>query len=161
MLSPELLDFPTKKGKNRMRSLKSIAVAAFALLTFLSLASATPAHAQFPAYLHALSDLRSARAYLQFDTNPANAGARDVAINEINRAIDDIKRAARDDGKNPWHTPPPQSGGNPNWPIHSAKKLLKEARHDVESGQDQPENIGLQMRSIKHIDRALEALGSF
>jgi hypothetical protein len=141
-----------------MRSFKSLTVAAFALLTFLFLAPAIQAHAQFPAYLHAISDLRSARAYLQMDTRPQQQAARDIAIREINRAIDDMKRAAVEDNKNPWRTPPPQSGGNPNWPIHSAVKLLREARHDVESGRDAPENVGLQVHSIEHIDRALQAL---
>ena len=141
-----------------MRSLKSLTVAAFALLTFLFLAPAIQAHAQFPAYLHALSDLRSARAYLEYDTRPAWAGHRQHAIDQINKAIDDIKVAARDDGKNPWHTPPPQSGGSEGWPIHSAVKLLREARGDVDHGHDLPENHGLQERSIDHIDHALREL---
>jgi hypothetical protein len=141
-----------------MRSLKSLTVAAFGLLTFLLLAPATLAHAQFPAYLHAISDLRSARAYLQMDNRPQQAAARDIAIREINRAIDEMKKAAVEDNKNPWRTPQPQSGGNPNWPIHSAVKLLREARHDAETGRDAPENTGLQIRSIEHIDRALQAL---
>jgi hypothetical protein len=141
-----------------MRSLKSLTVAAFALLTFLFLAPATQAHAQFPAYLHAISDLRSARAYLQMDTRPDQQGSRDYAIKEISRAIDDMKRAAVEDNKNPWRTPPPQSGGSPSWPIHSAVKLLREARHDAETGRDAPENVGLQVRSIEHIDKALQAL---
>lgn len=141
-----------------MRSLKSLTVAAFALLTFLFLAPATQAHAQLPAYLHALSDLRSARAYLEYDTRPAWAGHRQHAIDQINKAIDDIKVAARDDGKNPWHTPPPQSGGSEGWPIHSAVKLLREARGDVDHGHDLPENSGLRERSIEHIDHALREL---
>jgi hypothetical protein len=160
-LSPEQLEFLPKKGTTEMRSLKSLAVAAFALLTFLSLAPATQAHAQLPAYLHAISDLRTAREYLKMDTRPNSAGARDYAIKEISRAIDDMKKAALDDGKNIWHTPPPQSGGNPGWPIHSAVKLLKEARHDVDHGQDAPENAGLRIRSVEHIDKALQALTPF
>jgi hypothetical protein len=144
-----------------MRNFKSLTVAVFALLTFLFLAPATQAHAQFPAYLHAISDLRSARAYLQMDSRPDQQAARDIAIREISRAIDDMKRAAIEDAKNPWRTPPPQSAGNPNWPIHSAVKLLREARHDAESGRDAPENVGLQVRSIEHIDRALQALTPF
>jgi hypothetical protein len=136
-------------------------MAAFALLTFLFLAPATQAHAQFPAYLHAISDLRSARAYLQMDNRPNQAAARDYAIKEISRAIDDMKKAAVEDAKNPWRTPPPQSGGSPSLPVHSAVKLLKEARHDAESGRDAPENVGLQLRSLEHIDKALQALTPF
>lgn len=140
-----------------MRSLKSITVTAFALFIFL-LTPATAAHAQLPAYLHAISDLRTAREYLKMDARPGTAEARNFAINEISRAIDEMKRAAIDDGKNIWHTPPPQSEGNPNAPIHSAVKLLREARHDVDHGEDAPENAGLRMRSVEHIDRALRSL---
>ena len=139
-----------------MRILKLLPSAALALLALLFLAPA--AHAQEPAYLHALSDLRSARAFLQYDTRPAWIGHRDHAIEQIDKAINDIKVAAMDDGKNPWRTPPPQSGGSEGWPIHSAVKLLKEARHDVDHGFDRPANRGLRERSVEHIDHALREL---
>jgi hypothetical protein len=141
-----------------MRNLKSISSAAVALLSLLILAPATMAHAQEPAYLHALSDLRSARAYLEYDTRPSFAGHRQHAIENIQKAIDEIKIAARDDGKNPWHTPPPQSGGGEGWPVHSAVRLLREARGDVDHGFDRPENHGLRERSVEHIDHALREL---
>ena len=141
-----------------MRILKLVPSAALALLSLLILAPATAAHAQEPAYLHALSDLRSARWYLQQDTRPAWIGHRDHAIEQIDKAINDIKVAAMDDGKNPWRTPPPQSGGSEGWPIHSAVRLLKEARHDVDHGFDRPMNHGLRERSVEHIDHALREL---
>jgi hypothetical protein len=140
---------------------KTIFHAAFSLLAVLFLAPATLANAQEPAYLHAISDLRTAREYLKMDSRPGSAGARDFAIREISRAIDEIKMAARDDGKNPSVTPPPQSEVNPNWPIHSAAKLLREARRDVDHGIDRRENAGLRERSVIHIDKALEALEPF
>jgi hypothetical protein len=132
-------------------------VPAFALLTLAGLAPAPQAQAQMPAYLHAISDLRAAREYLRTDARPRSAAAREAAIQEISRAIDEIKIAARDDGKNPFFTPPPQ-GGDPAWPLHSAVRLLREARHDVDHGFDLPENRGLRERSVQHIDRALELL---
>jgi hypothetical protein len=141
-----------------MRILKLLPSAALALLALLFLAPASAVHAQGPAYLHALSDLRSARAYLQYDTRPAYSGHRARAIEQIDKAINDVKVAARDDGKNPWHTPPPQSGGSEGWPIHSAYDLLKEARGDVDRGHDQPENQGLLERATAHINAALDAL---
>ena len=79
-----------------MRSLKSLTMAAFALLTFLLVAPATQAHAQLPAYLHALSDLRSARAYLQYDTRPAWAGHREHALSliHISRLVSPLMTSA-------------------------------------------------------------------
>ena len=103
----------------------------------------------------------SSRAYLQQDTRREGDHARAHAIDQIDHAIDDIKVAARDDGKNPWHTPPPQSGGNPGAPLHSAVKLLREARGDVDHGRDRPENHGLRERSVDHIDKALRELEPF
>ncbi|MGD0737005.1 MAG: hypothetical protein ABR976_17875 [Terracidiphilus sp.] len=141
-----------------MRILKKLTGAAFALLTLLLLTQAKPVQAQGPAYLHALSDLRSARAYLQYDTRPEWGDRRQHAIEQIDKAIDEIKVAAMDDGKNPWHTPPPQTGGEEGWPIHSAVRLLREARGDVDHGMDTPENRGLRERSVDHIDKALREL---
>jgi hypothetical protein len=144
-----------------MRNLKSFMVAAFALLTFLGLLPATPANAQHPAYLHALSDLRTARGYLQMPAKPETKDACKHAVKEVSRAIDDISKAVRDYGRDPDVTPPPQGAGSANTPIHSAIRLLKEARADVEHGRDLPENHGLRERSIEHIDKALLALSRF
>jgi len=141
-----------------MRTLKSPVTAAFVLLTLVILAPGTQAKAQGPAYLHAISDLRSAREYLQRDASPEREHARHHAIDEITAAIQDIKVAAADDGKNPWRTPPPQSGGDPDAPIHTAIRLLKEARSDVDHGRDMPQNNGLRERSVDHIDKALREL---
>jgi hypothetical protein len=161
MLSPRKSERFPKKGRTEMRTLKPLILAASALLTLLLFVPATPAKAQMPAYLHALSDLRTARAYLQMDMRPEGQHARAHAVDEISRAIDDIKVAAGDDGKNPWHTPAPQSGGNPGWPVHSAVRLLREARGDVDHGHDMPENHGLRERSVDHIDHALRELEPF
>ena len=144
-----------------MRGLKVLTVIAFVLTTILVLVPAKQAQAQGPAYLHAISDLRSARAYLLSDRFPGESKARERAIEEINHALDEMKRAAVDDGKNPSETPPPQSGGNPSLPVHTAVKLLREARGDIDHGRDRPENQGLRERSIEHIDRALDALTPF
>jgi hypothetical protein len=149
------------KGRTGMQILKSLTAAGFALLAFVVLAPGTQARAQMPAYLHAISDLRSARWYLQQDTRPRGEEARAHAIEQISKAIDEMKVAAVDDGKNPWRTPPPQSGGGEGWPLHSAVKLLKEARGDVDHGHDMPENHGLRERSLDHIDHALNELQPF
>jgi hypothetical protein len=144
-----------------MRSLKSLSSVVFALLALLCIVSAKPAQAQYPAYLHAISNLRTAREYLKFDSRPDVRQARDYAISEISIAIDEMKKAARDDGKNTSSWVPPQSHGNGAAPLHSAVKLMREARHDAESGQDAPQNAGLQMRSLKHLDNALRSIAPF
>ena len=141
-----------------MRNLKSFIVAAFALSTFFFLAPAKLAHAESPAYLHALSDLRTARGYLQMPARPGTKDACKHANKEVSRAIDDISKAVRDYGRDPNVTPRPQGAGSANWPVHSAVRLLKEARADIEHGRDLPENKGLREHSLEHIDKALLAL---
>jgi hypothetical protein len=143
-----------------MRRFKFPTVAFFSLLALLFLAPAPKALAQRdgPRYLHAISDLRTAREYLKMVDRREGAEARRIAIDEISHAIDDMKRAAADDGKNLWHMPPPESGLNPEAPGHSAARLMREAREDVQFGRDFPENAGLQVRSLEHIDNALRAL---
>lgn len=144
-----------------MRNFKFFMVAAFALLTFLCLLPATPVYAQHPAYLHALSDLRTARGYLQMPARPETKDSCKHAVKEISRAIDDISKAVRDYGRDPDVTPLPQGAGSANWPIHSAIRLMKEARADIEHGRDLPENHGLREHSLEHIDKALLALSQF
>jgi len=140
-----------------MRMLKKLTTAVFGLSAFLLFALGMPAQAQHPRYLHALSNLREARELLQTDTRPGFIGARDRAIEEIDRAIHEVSVAVRDEGRNPHHTPPP-AGGDPNRPMRSALALLDDARRDIESGTDETGHAGLQMRSLHHVDEARQAL---
>lgn len=138
-----------------MRTLKMFTITTFALLTFALLASAKPAMAQGPAYLHALSNLRQARGWIQADGRPQFGDLRRHAVHEIDMAINEVKRAAQDDGKDTNFTPPPASGGqNAGAPISSALHLLDDAHNDVAGGQDMPQNVGIQMRALQHIDAA-------
>jgi hypothetical protein len=142
------------KGRNEMRILKSLGITFCALLALGLFATATPAQAQEPHYLHALSDLRTARDYIQFDRGQFN-GERRHAVEEINKAIEEIKHAAWDDGKNTQFAPPAQ-GVTTGWaPIHHALDWLARARGDVAQGVDTPQNAGLRDRAIFHINEAL------
>ena len=140
-----------------MRMFKKLATAVLGLSAFLLFALGTPAQAQRPHYLHALSNLREARELLQTDSRPGFTGARDRAIEEIERAIHEVSEAVRDEGKNPHHTPPP-AGGNSDRPMRSALVLLNDARRDIAAGTDETGHRGLQMRALQHIDEARQAL---
>jgi len=135
----------------------------FAMLTlvtvlFVSLgAQATPAPApgQHPGYLHALSDLRFARALLQRpDGGELHAEERE-AVKEIDRAIGEIKRASVDDGKDLNDHPPvdaiPAWGGR----LEKALESLRNARHHIEQEEDNAFAQGLQQRAFVHIDKAI------
>jgi hypothetical protein len=108
-----------------------------------------------PAYLHALTDLRHARAHLE---NPAPTYHMDKeeqhAIGEIDRAIDEIKRAAIDDGKNLNDHPPVDSHMDRRGRFHRTLELLDKAHNDIAREEDDPSIRGLRNRALQHIDEA-------
>jgi hypothetical protein len=114
-----------------------------------------PAPQQHPAYLHALADLRAARAFL---ARPANAVIRwdeHQAISEIEAAIHEIKQAAIDDGKDiTEHVPVdrPTWGGR----LQRAQELLAKARADIAEDEDSPSSTvhALRGRALGHIANA-------
>jgi hypothetical protein len=70
------------------------------LLMAVALTANADVPGKHPYYLHALSDLRAARWMLEHRPgNPAVSANEDVAVNEIDAAINEIRRAAIDDGK--------------------------------------------------------------
>jgi hypothetical protein len=142
-----------------MRFFKFFASATLGLTAFLLLALAMPAQAQHPAYLHALSNLRQARALLQTDSRPGFREEKNRALDEIDRAIQEVRRAVREEGRESRWSPPPATQGDPDRPLRSAMTLLDEAHGDVARGVDTSDYRGLQDRALRHIDEARRFLG--
>jgi hypothetical protein len=108
-----------------------------------------------PAYLRALSDLRAARHYL----NDGWAWAPvkrddDAAIREIDAAINEIKRAAIDDGKGISDPFPIDAHLSPHDRFRKANELLFKAHNDLSRAEDVPESRGLRDRALMHVDGA-------
>jgi hypothetical protein len=124
-------------------------------ISLLPAASQAQMPGPHPAYLHALSDLRMARAFLSEGWG-WNAVRRedDHAVAEIDAAIREIKHAAIDDGKDLRDHQP--IDGHLGWHDRFAKanELLARAHHDLEHAEDVPESRGLRDRAIMHIDEA-------
>ena len=94
-------------------------------------------HAEHPAYLHALSDLRAARAHLDKMTPSENIDQKEMnAIAEIDGAIGEIKRAAIDDGKNLNDHPPVDVSLDRKGRFGTAIELLKSARRHLNKEED-------------------------
>jgi hypothetical protein len=111
-----------------------------------------------PFYLNALSDLRAARWLLeQRPADSAAAERQEVAVVEIDRAIQEIHRAAINDGKDVHdHTgidAPPEWGNR----LRKAIDLLKQVRAEVDRKEDDPIARDLRNRAGLHIDLALIA----
>jgi hypothetical protein len=139
-----------------MKSMINLSLAVFALLLAIpAVLSATPAPPrEHPAYLHALTDLRTARAHLQRPDGGELREQEKKAIHEIDDAIAEIKRASIDDGKDLNDHPPVDS--HLAWPgrLHRALQLLDKARQDISQEEDNAFAQGLQQRAFDHIDKA-------
>ena len=116
------------------------------------------AAAQHPAYLHALADLRAARWLIANRSGDAKvSGDEDVAITRINETINEIKRAAIDDGKDLDDHPPVDARLDPKGRLHRADELLRQARSDIAREEDNAAIRGLRDRAIGHLDAAIRA----
>jgi hypothetical protein len=133
--------------------LLSLLVASIVLLPAAGSAQQVPG--PHPAYLHALSDLRMARAYLNEGWAwPAVQREDDHAVGEIDAAIREIKHAAIDDGKGLGDHPPIDAHLAWHDRFARANELLARAHHDLDHAEDVPESRGLRDRAIMHIDEA-------
>ena len=127
----------------------------------LALAIASPASmfagdvpGAHPGYLHALSDLRYARALIEHDAPDTVEHDQHWAIHEIDEAIRVIKEAAIDDGKDLNVHPQVQ----PEWPVsgrfHRALEAIGNAHNDVANREQNESARDLRDRAIHHIDEA-------
>ena len=140
--------------------LSTTVLAAFALCASFTALSANAAElpGKHPAYLHALTDLRAARWNLEHRPGDAAVGAQeDVAIVETDRAIQEAKTAAMEDGKNIEDHPHEDAKINRAGRLHHALELLNKAKNDVAREEDNPETRDLRNRIVEHVDLALEA----
>jgi hypothetical protein len=111
--------------------------------------------AQHPEFLHALSDLRMARAYLdKLSPNDTIDNDSAQAIKQIDEAISDLKKASIDDGKNLSDHPPVDATLPKSGRFHKAKELLDKAHDDVKQPESDPAARALQARIMRHLDVA-------
>lgn len=127
----------------------------------LAIISATSAYADAPGkhpyYLHALTDLRTARWLVTHQPGDRKVYAgEDVAFDEINAAIGELKKASIDDGKDINDHPGidvKEHGSR----LLRAIETLKQAQADISKEEDNPESRGLKHRAAEHIDHAIKA----
>jgi hypothetical protein len=126
------------------------------LVLIISACASQPS--RHPAYLHALSDLRTARWMLEHRPGDAAVSEHEgEAIAEIDRAIAELRRAAVDDGKNLHEHPAADVPGDYRGRLHKAAELLRKVRADTFREEDNPAARGLRDRAIAHVDAALHA----
>jgi hypothetical protein len=139
----------------RVNSLRILALAVAALgLTPMTM-QAQQFSDRHPEYLHALSDLRAARALLSEGwTFESVRKVNDHAVQQIDAAMAEIKRAAIDDGKNLSDHPPIDARLAPRDRFRQANELLGKAHQDIVQSPDDPKVHELRLRAMYHIDDA-------
>jgi hypothetical protein len=144
-------------GRREMRTLAKL----FGVLIVASIVQ-LPAKAQelpgkHPGYIHALSDLRSARWFLNHQAgDPKVYAGEDVAITEIDAAIAELKKASIDDGKD-LNTHPAVDVKEHGSRLLRAMEVLQRAHDDINSEEDNPEASQLRHRALDHIQKAHDA----
>jgi hypothetical protein len=111
-----------------------------------------------PAYLHALTDLRTARSFLQRPAGIAVKWDENNAIREIDAAINEIKRAAIDDGKPLDDHPPVDAKLNHRDRLKNAMEMLRKSAADIDQREDNNFAKGLRKRANDHIHAAERAV---
>ena len=109
-----------------------------------------------PALLHALSDLRFARANLERKGGDAQVKWDERrAIGDIDDAIRKLKEAAIDDGKNLADHPPIDTSLARAGRLHHALEALDAAHRDVAQEEDDGFARGLKKHALQNIDSAI------
>jgi hypothetical protein len=140
-----------------MKACKPLFLAFALCLTFVI--GTVPSQAQgfgnHPAYLHALSDLRLMRAYLDRLTPSERVDDESAhAIDEIDAAIREIKEASIDDHKNLRDHMPIDARITPSNRFHRAREAGNAAWHDLDREEDNDFARGLKHRAMDHVEKA-------
>jgi hypothetical protein len=145
---------------NRQRNIVSVSLMAFLICGMVAgTFSGANAQARHPHYLHALGDLRYARALLALGgENNSTKNSEKSAFHAVEKAMNDLKRAAIDDGKSLDDHPPIDVNVKHKDRLHRALDLLSSARRDlsVQSEDDKPA-LGWRKTAIHEISDAFRA----
>ena len=114
-----------------------------------------PGYGHHPAYLHALTDLRDARYYIEHRVDGPLEERERHAIGEIDRAIDLVQRAAYYDGKNVYEHPREDAYPDARGRLRRASELLRKAREDVAQAEDNYQVRELQSHAVERIDESI------
>jgi hypothetical protein len=121
--------------------------------------AAPPPPPHHPAYLQALSELRTSRWLIEHrrPSDPTQSVDEVEAVRQIDAAISDLKQAAYDDGKNLNDHPPVEDTGEWRGRLHNALDHLNRAHSEIAREEDNAYASGLRGRALGHLDAAINA----
>jgi hypothetical protein len=111
-----------------------------------------------PRYLHARTDLRTALLLLRVHDEPNVMRHVHQADWEIDQAVAEIDRAAVIDHKDYEDNPPIDRNLDRAGRFHKSLELLRAARADIGSEEDNPHAIAWRNAAYQHIDAAIEQI---
>jgi hypothetical protein len=126
-----------------------------AMMSGLALADSPGRH---PAYLHALTDLKNARAFLYYQTNARVDADEQRAIDEIDAAIHMVTEAAIDDGKPMSYRPPSDVRMERRDRLHRVQEWLDQAKVDVKKHESNGWSREYKDHALQHIELARKAV---
>jgi tetratricopeptide (TPR) repeat protein len=109
-----------------------------------------------PHYLHAISDLRFARALLWRRDEAIVMADQRMAIHEIEEAINEAHRAAIDDGKEMNFMPPVDARQRPVDRLNRALDALNSALRNLQFEEDNRAALGWRTAAIRDTNHAIE-----
>jgi tetratricopeptide (TPR) repeat protein len=124
----------------------------------MSLVFCATFHSAHPAYIHALQDLRAASRLIERRPGDWARTADELeGMNQIEAAINDIKKASLYDGKGINDYPQPDVSSDAKGMLHEALDYLNKAQIDVSQKENSPYSKELQQSAIGHINAAILA----
>lgn len=135
----------------KLKFTNGVLIAASAIVLALALGSAAkPAPGKYGSYESALSQLRTARAYIEHPDSGELHDQEKSAIAEMDAAINELESVVND-GKAPADHPPLDS--HLRWipRLNKAAELLNKAHDNVQKEDD---SSGARERAIQHIGQA-------
>ncbi len=121
----------------------------------LATAAQVPPAGHHPAYLHALTDLRDARWFLENAPEGMASDRERHAMAEIDRAIEIVERAAYYDGKNVYEHPRADAYPDARSRLRRVSELLRKAREDVAEPEENERVRQMQFHAVERIDEAI------
>jgi len=129
------------------------------IAVFAVLSSPSAVQASFfgdhPRYMHAIADLKTARVFIEEPSAPNVRADQNNATAEIDAAVEEVKKAAKDDWKDTSNVPNVDAHLNHKGRLEEALKLLDRARKDISQEEDDHHARGLQAHAIVHVDNAI------